>query len=120
MQKEFIPYPLALLAKEKGFNELCLGYYLQGIFHLDDKCRSNDWFAIQAQKDWFSAPLYQQLVRWFREKHKLEISVYYESDFGWWASVNLMETGRTAIPNECFKSYCNALEYAIRNAFKLI
>jgi hypothetical protein len=63
MEKEFIPYHIALAMKELGFDEptICSyyrggeGLYMGNIIHLDD----------------VPAPLYQQAFRWFREKHGL-------------------------------------------------
>lgn len=78
MEKEFIPYDLALELKELGFDEPCFAFYglsrddyktirlsilqnlktdyLPDIHHLDVTC---------------DAPLYQQAFRFFREKYKL-------------------------------------------------
>jgi len=77
MNKEFIPYEQALELKQLGFDEPCLGYY----YTLNGK----DWkFADDKQYDLLdefynigsmftiSAPLYQQVFRWFREKYKIE------------------------------------------------
>jgi hypothetical protein len=68
MNKEFIPYEIALELKELGFNEPCLGYYIElknppeGILTID-KCENNI--------DGCLAPLKQQVFRWFREKYGL-------------------------------------------------
>lgn len=78
MEKEFIPYDLALELKELGFDEPCFAFYglsrddyktirlnifqnlktdyLPDIHHLDVTC---------------DAPLYQQAFRFFREKYGL-------------------------------------------------
>lgn len=73
IQKLFVPYHLALLAKEKGFNEPCFAFwerftnkicYNQGI--------KNSNGLLQDQKE-YTLPLYQQLVDWFREEHSIEI-----------------------------------------------
>ena len=52
MEKEFIPYELALRMKALGFNEPCMA----------SKDMNNDKGLIQL-------PLYQQAFRWFREKY---------------------------------------------------
>ena len=69
MNKEFIPYEQALKLKELGFDEECLGWYpkdtaalsLHGIFIGKPSSGSYKILAY--------APLYQQVFRWFREKH---------------------------------------------------
>jgi len=69
MNREFIPYEQALDLKELGFNESCLGYYIElknpneGIFTIE-KCEKNIEGCL--------VPLYQQAFRWFREKYNLK------------------------------------------------
>ncbi len=85
MKNLFVPYELALLAKEKGFNDPCFGYYYKDnieVKHFEwiESEKYGDWepnFLINnKEKDFFlSAPIYQQLVDWFREKHDIEIIV---------------------------------------------
>lgn len=94
MNNLFVSYELSLLAKEKGFDEPCLGHYqdniemfthnsIKGKLNLGflGQCKSEpyDWnnvpnWGVKTQK-FYSAPLYQQLVDWFREKHKLHLDV---------------------------------------------
>jgi hypothetical protein len=63
MNKEFVPYEIALALKELGFNEPCFGWYgPTGIF--------NDWESTDT-----IAPLYQQAFRWFREKYDLHSNI---------------------------------------------
>jgi hypothetical protein len=71
MEKEFVPYELALELKQLGFDEPCISHYtVYGKF-------SNDYSAPRKYNSEFelgsyiSAPLYQQAFRWFREKHNL-------------------------------------------------
>jgi len=74
MKHLFVPYKLALLAKEKGFDEDCVGYYLSKS-ELEPVIQANsnpnkdapDW------KNTISAPLYQQLIDWLFEKHDINI-----------------------------------------------
>ncbi len=94
MKHLFISYELALIAKQKGFNEPCIGYWesnqhpnpKEGVsweklsmwgnyFVLEEfeDCRliltDNEWYY----KSMIKAPLYQQIVDWLREKHKIFI-----------------------------------------------
>jgi len=73
MEKEFVPYELAVKLKSLGFHEHCFGYYytLNGkdwkfigkteYHNLDDEMIIGSKFTLLA-------PLYQQAFRWFREK----------------------------------------------------
>jgi hypothetical protein len=84
MEKEFIPYELALRMKQLGFDEPCFGIFMKeklcnyvsplGIANSDSITALTTSYSDlipQAQKDWVVAPLYQQAFRWFREKHNV-------------------------------------------------
>ena len=76
MEKEFVPYKLALALKALGFDEPCFGYHLTkdlpyvkrglkfGSEKYVGKHNSYDDFIV-------SAPTYSQAFRWFREKYDL-------------------------------------------------
>ena len=75
MKKEFVPYEQALLLKELGFDEPCLGAYYQKelrIVHLESKPTQLDYIIL--------APLYQQVFRWFREKHNLKSCIMFRTN----------------------------------------
>jgi hypothetical protein len=80
MNKEFIPYEEAIALKELGFDELCLAYYQKSSVIGDDtilpliiRKEATNWNDNSFSKlgvPFYSAPLYSQAFRWFREKHK--------------------------------------------------
>ena len=78
MRKEFVSYEIALKLKELGFDEPCLfAYYgksnLSNFKESDyELCgdRHNSSFKEDGR---VSAPLYQQVFRWFREKYNAHI-----------------------------------------------
>jgi hypothetical protein len=74
MNKEFIPYEQALALKELGFDEHCMALYNEEgkTIHLN--------LNLVNKKPYFSAPLYQQAFRWFREKHGLNHFVEIDVD----------------------------------------
>jgi hypothetical protein len=64
MDKEFVTYEQALALKELGFDEECCGGYKKS-FPYD-----NEWkFYIDDIYCQITAPLKQQVFRWFREKY---------------------------------------------------
>ena len=70
MEKEFVPYVLSKQIKQLGFNEECLGYYV-------DVEVVNPFLVINRISDtqggYFTlAPLWQQAFGWFREKYNVE------------------------------------------------
>lgn len=69
MKKDFVPYDLALVLKELGFDEPCVAFYYGqlnrleiGFNWLNEGCKNSLLEEIT------SAPLYQQVFRWFRDK----------------------------------------------------
>jgi len=74
MEKEFVPYQKALELKELGFDEPCFGKFYHN--HLEI---GGSWLNSEFNKDkkdgniFTSAPLYQQVFRWFREKYNAHI-----------------------------------------------
>lgn len=82
MKELFVPYALAIQLKEKGFQEPCLAYYqvsklfsegykLNYIQYEEDNPLINNMLS----KD-ISAPLYQQVIDWFRENYEIYISSF--------------------------------------------
>jgi hypothetical protein len=68
MNKEFIPYELALELKQLGFTEPCFTWYW------DDMELYNNGFGYgnyNKNPNLISAPTYSQAFRWFRERYKL-------------------------------------------------
>jgi hypothetical protein len=68
MKNEFIPYQQALELKELGFDEPCFGkiYADGGSEQLSYPYKNSDQIGKVTS---CSAPLYQQVFRWFREKY---------------------------------------------------
>ena len=75
MEKEFIPYPLALRLKALGFDEPCvIIYYNDGKnYVISETLMTNNELSTH---DEITSPLYQQTFRWFREKYNLFGKVY--------------------------------------------
>ena len=70
MEKEFVPYEIALALKELGFDEPCFGFYFkekeEEEFKLIVRGGTGAFFGYQ-----FDAPLYQQAFRWFKDNYNL-------------------------------------------------
>jgi len=74
MNKEFIPYTLALVLKELGFDEPCMAQWndSNGFDGFGGNYR-NSYFTYPDQ---VAAPTFSQAFRWFREKCKLHSNIY--------------------------------------------
>ena len=74
MEKEFVPYELALELKELGFDEPCFGWYdaeRPMDINYDRTNNSCGWLnGLHC-----SAPTYSQAFRWFREKYDIHYSI---------------------------------------------
>jgi hypothetical protein len=80
MEKEFVPFELAVKLKELGFNEPCWGYY-----HVNEGYSIGYAFCYSDAESQpeigYLAPTFSQAFRWFREKYDL----YHNIDkHGYW------------------------------------
>jgi hypothetical protein len=73
VQRDFIPYEQSLKLKELGFDEPCLGKFYYNHLEIGGNWRNDDF---KEDPDIFiSAPLYQQVFRWFRNKYGIDFSI---------------------------------------------
>jgi hypothetical protein len=111
MEKEFVPYELALRMKQLGFNEPCLARWQKNkklqyrkendwIYNFDPnpdnlefyvKNHPNYLMLINGKYLWpqcvnFTASLFQQAFRWFREKYNIHIRIEKYDETKWWAN----------------------------------
>ncbi len=151
MENLFVSHQLALMAKEKGFNEACMAIYSLGLeknnmtqlqFNIDYSIVHSTGAYIPIIDNFFpktksnselwvpTAPLYQQLIDWFRDKHNIHIVIDFNSDdLGYSYCVYYKKEngkigersghGHDEIIEKEF-TYYEALNKALVEAFKLI
>jgi hypothetical protein len=73
MNKEFVPYEVALALKQLGFDEPCLAFY-NGTFLESTQYRFYDCSMMDIGQC-LLAPTYSQAFRWFRENYNIDISI---------------------------------------------
>lgn len=94
MEKEFVPYELAVKLKELGFDEPCFGHFgsitepeelqifpnTESCLEPEDMINSNLDYGLSC-----TAPTFSQAFRWFRENYNLNYWVKEESQvrFSW-------------------------------------
>jgi hypothetical protein len=116
MEKEFIPYAEALALKELGFDQPCFGYYKYEELLIQGQSKNSDHgFSI-------SAPLYQQVFRWFREKYNLWGMIYPRD--GWNYSIQRVDE-TTSCTGESFhgveiKSYEEAELECLKKLIEIV
>jgi hypothetical protein len=69
MNREFIPYELALELKQLGFKERCFGHYWENLFYF--KTTFHHPSTMPNSPESCLAPTYSQAFRWFRDKYDL-------------------------------------------------
>jgi hypothetical protein len=92
MEKEFVPFELALKLKAIGFDEPCFGryYYKESYPMLNPNSGETELVFefgqyIKQTEITILAPLYQQAFRWFREKYGAHSSPRKYDETQWWA-----------------------------------
>ena len=85
MEKEFVPYELAIKLKELGFDEPCFAYFnafnKKLLLDLSNNRTGND------DERWISAPTFSQAFRWFREKYNLQHEITSQGPEYWLLTV---------------------------------
>lgn len=82
MEKEFVPFELAVKLKELGFDEPCLAHYIKNNQYRINKGKillhvgRLDYDDIYKEYVLENVPLYQQVFDWLREKHNLYVNIF--------------------------------------------
>jgi hypothetical protein len=77
MEKEFIPYEQALELKELGYDKPCLAswnFYTRELNY-------NGQPSIFSSEDVIQLPTFSQAFRWFREKHKFDLTIQHNKKY---------------------------------------
>lgn len=98
MEKEFVPYSLAVRMKKLGFDEPCFAAYsdVDNLFiYWDDLASTDELFTSQTYCEGFDyeclAPTFSQAFRWFREKYNLHQSIIkYSSSKIHWCQIEMI------------------------------
>jgi len=112
MKDIFIPFELALWARDLGFDEPCVGKYSGGSKELKVGVIN------QQMATWLLAPTYQQILDWLREQHSIFIS-HSHASWGedWFYSVG---NGNVKLLVTDIKDYYEAFDSCLIKVFKII
>ena len=89
MNKEFVTHDIAVRLYEKGFDEPCIAHYTStGGFRCsyygypdDPEKEFTSYRNSEIHIDgWVMAPLYQQVLDWFRKKHYMHVHITMDPD----------------------------------------
>lgn len=130
MKHLFVPYELALILKEKGFDEPCLGRYRDKKFQLYSVIKEHCYNSDPISNKDISAPLYQQVIDWFYNKHRIFVeadgyiidSGEYDGCYGFKATIRVAENYKEKIlfAQGEFPTREKAWNKAIEEALKFI
>jgi hypothetical protein len=88
MNKEFVPYELALELKQLGFDEPCFAFYDESLYFPNNENQYGTFCNQKLDASSCSAPTYSQAFRWFRDKHNLRCQINYIggliNETTWW------------------------------------
>ena len=134
MKEQFVTYEIALKLKELGFDEECLTAFSDDKYHdLLHLCENHTEgnFTIELFQYGIKAPLWQQVIDWFRNRYNLlidspKLDVW---NIGKW-SVKMTSIDKSIVLEEhvgqpywriyrCFRTYEEAREQAILKAIEL-
>jgi hypothetical protein len=143
MEKEFVPYELALRMKQLGFDEPCFGYYVEGelrgvnlgIEQLGGMKPYYQRFGFHTlsnhdidnpKKIVVTAPTFSQAFRWFREKHGLfvapAVASYENGPYLWFFEINsiVLPFGTDMGGTDDFKTYEEAEISCLANLIEIV
>lgn len=126
MKELFLPYDLAKLAKDKGFNLPCFAYFwdkswkenVSDIFHYTVGYNNHNDLPSRV-----SAPLYAQVIDWLEKERKgiVEENLYFSFLTQKWAVANPIHPDRdTDMLSTFFESKREALNSLLNDRLKLI
>jgi hypothetical protein len=110
MEKEFIPYELAVKLKALGFNEPCFAFF-NGI-HLSFS-RFDTLGELLDIGKCIEAPTYSQAFRWFRDKYNIHIRIEKYDETKWWANWG-------SWTSEVYDSYEGAEEICLEKLIEIV
>ena len=78
-QKLFVPYEIALLAKQHNFDYGCIAWYDSNTLEFNILGQENDpqgrIHLTAPVEEIIQVPMYQQLIDWFRDEQDIEITI---------------------------------------------
>lgn len=116
MKYLFVPYHLAVLARDNGFDEKCLATFERKDYGLEEVSEEPVLENHNSELYECDAPLYQQLVHWFRKKYNIHIHcsyLYGSASVEYWYFM-------CDANNSMKQIQCDTMIEALERAFKLI
>ena len=111
--EDYVSFEIARLLKEKGFDQNCATYYLDG-----QVWRHYHGEVIPKGKQIYAAPTQSMAMKWLREVHNIHIDICSNWDVAHWIYQVFVITPRTAhnshVDKILYTSYKQAIEAGIK------
>jgi hypothetical protein len=125
MSEEFVPYKEALSLKELGFDDTCFMMYngtqLEESVNVKTfKLHPLDYNNFDGLPDCISAPTYQQVFRWFREKYQLHSTITSISQESWQWHITKPGESLGKLYNEDFYDYEEAELACLKKLIEIV
>ena len=144
MKEQFVSYEIALKLKKLGFDESCFAYYkpyyekdVEGkdvitypmlcsfMQTIDEELKTFKYSELDSDSwdDYLLAPLWQQVIDWFREVKNINVEVWYDNtqDDGFpWLYEIYIDNKEHQHDGSYYDSFYEVREQAILKAFELI
>lgn len=120
MQHLFVSYEIAKQLKDKGFDEPCNAFYQEYAVGKTMYWNFIKYLNYNLNPNRCSAPIHQQVIDWFRDKHGIWIEIETIFFDGTDLYTPFIKGGFKQIELECEGDYYDALNKAIEEALKLI
>ena len=125
MKEQFVTYKIALKLKELGFDEPCFGFWDR--YSLDKAVelkieftqKTNSYFIRAKANNCCLAPLWQQVINWFRENGNLNIELRLNKDGYQYNICNTRNPMFSIVKHKQINSYEESREQAILKAIEL-
>ena len=117
MEKQFVPYELALELRKIGFDDLCLARWYGGGFEFLPAYEPLRNSEIKEPYFW-TLPLWQQAFDWFRDNYKLNASIYPLNN-KYSSQVYDMNNNNYATHIDLYDNYYEAIEACLNKLIKI-
>lgn len=126
MEVDFVPYPEALelynlgaLFLNPGFPHLAI--YRNGVLRFANQA-AIEMFVEDFKEEVFTAPLYQQAFRWFRENHGLSFECRTPDGFDgrWFPGIHKIKGFGNYYDNDGFDTYKEAELACLRKLIEIV
>jgi hypothetical protein len=115
MEEEFVTYEQALALKELGFDEDCFAsFFTPNLYSIKFTATTKRNSNLLMGKDGCTAPLKQQILRWFREKYDLFgcIDLHISTPINWYVRIDIIKINDFIYHSEDDHKYFNTYEEA--------